>query len=55
MIFNPWGEAKRLRARVFELESQLTVQRTLNALMRLKLTNTHRRDPKTGRMLPKGK
>lgn len=48
MKLNPWAENKELRQRIASLEADLcTAQRMLNTM--------HRRDPKTGRILPKGK
>lgn len=44
-----------LRARIHELEQINTILRTQNDNMRHELASGHRRDPKTGRILPKGK
>ena len=54
-LFNPWNEAKALRERVAKLESELHVERTVIKILREKLAAAHLRDPKTGRILPKGK
>lgn len=54
-IFDPWTEAKALRKQVAKLESELHIERTVNTVLREKLASAHLRDPKTGRILPKGK
>ena len=79
-IFNPWAEARRLRARLEHLEKD-NIRRgaqkdaVIAALQReardlevylraaslerdtvlIRMKSLHRRDPVTGRLLPKGK
>ena len=52
-ICNPWREARLLRERVADLESELRAERAATALLRRRLASAQPRDPKTGRMLPK--
>lgn len=79
-IFNPWAEARRLRARMEHLEKDnlrrgaqkdaviaalQRENRNLEVRLRaatmerdtvlIKMKSMHRRDPATGRLLPKGK
>jgi len=54
-VLNPWAEAKQLREKAAKLESELHIERTVNNVLRGKMANMHSRDPKTGRILPKGK
>ena len=52
-ICNPWREARLLRDRVADLESELRAARTAVALLSRRLASAQPRDPKTGRMLRK--
>tara|TARA_R110000868_G_scaffold245766_1_gene502356 strand:+ start:41 stop:220 length:180 start_codon:yes stop_codon:yes gene_type:complete len=53
-IFNPWTEASKLRKQVIDLDAALGKQILINKLLLRKIADMHPRDPKTGRILPKG-
>jgi hypothetical protein len=54
-IFNPWAEARQLRAELHLVRNALVIERSVVVSLREKLANAHMRDPQTGRILPKGK
>jgi len=59
MSWNPWADNRALRTIIADLDvARRRLTDRIEALERLNDTlraQTHRRDPKTGRILPKGK